>query len=113
MDSPLFIRPSDDQWKPTDPGVRRRILTHTDQLMIVEFAFEKDAVGKLHNHPHVQASYVAEGRFEVTIDGVTEIMSKGQSFIVPSNLVHGVRALEPGLLVDSFTPARQDFLAQG
>lgn len=112
MDSPLFIRPTADQWTPTDPGVRRRILTHNDQLMIVEFAFEKDAVGKLHNHPHIQASYVAEGSFEVTISGVTEVLSKGQSFIVPSNAVHGVRALEPGLLVDSFTPARQDFLAQ-
>ncbi|WP_187969638.1 cupin domain-containing protein [Aquibium microcysteis] len=110
MDSDLFIRPTDDQWTPTDPGVRRRILTHNDQLMIVEFAFETDAVGKLHNHPHIQASYVAEGRFEVTIAGVTEVLSKGQSFIVPSNAVHGVRALEPGLLIDSFTPARQDFL---
>lgn len=111
--SSLFIRPTDNQWTPMGPDVRRRILTHNDQLMIVEFAFEKDAVGKPHSHPHVQASYVAEGRFEVTIDGVTEVMSKGHSFIVPSNAVHGVRALEPGLLVDSFTPAREDFLAQG
>jgi len=110
MDGNLFIRPTDDQWTPTDPGVRRRVLAHDDQLMIVEFAFEKDAVGKLHNHPHIQASYVAAGRFEVTIAGVTEVLSKGQSFIVPSNAVHGVRALEPGLLVDSFTPARRDFL---
>jgi len=113
MDSALFIRPTDSQWTPTDPGVRRRILTHNDQLMIVEFAFEKDAVGKLHNHPHIQASYVAEGSFEVTISGVTEVLSRGQSFIVPSNALHGVKALEPGLLVDSFTPARQDFLTQG
>lgn len=110
-DSDIFVRPDDSQWTPTDPGVRRRILTHNDQLMIVEFAFETNAVGKLHSHPHIQASYVAEGSFEVTISGVTETLSKGQSFIVPSNAVHGVRALEPGLLVDSFTPARADFLA--
>ena len=112
MDSNLFIRPTESQWTPTDPGVRRRILTYNDQLMIVEFSFEQDAVGKLHNHPHIQASYVAQGRFEVTIDGVTEVLSQGQSFIVPSNAVHGVKALEPGLLVDSFTPAREDFLTR-
>jgi quercetin dioxygenase-like cupin family protein len=83
---------------------------HTDELMVVEFAFEKGAVGVLHSHQHVQASYVAEGRFEVTIDGRTETLEEGDSFIVPSNLVHGVKALEAGRLVDSFTPHRADFL---
>ena len=39
---------------------------------MVEFGFEKVAIGALHSHPHVQASYIAEGRFEVTIDGKTE-----------------------------------------
>ena len=29
---------------------------------------------------------------------------------MPSNLVHGVKALEAGRLVDSFTPHRADFL---
>ena len=52
---------------------------------MVEFAFEKGGVGALHSHPHVQASYVAEGRFEVTIDGKTETLAAGGSFIVPSN----------------------------
>ena len=108
-----FVRPTDGQWIPMGPGVRRRVLTYDEQLMLVEFTFDKDAVGKVHSHPHVQASYVAEGSFEVTISGVTEIMSGGQSFIVPSDAVHGVRALEAGRLIDSFTPARADFLDAG
>jgi quercetin dioxygenase-like cupin family protein len=58
----------------------------------------------------VQASYVAEGRFEVTIDGNTAIVEQGGSFIVPSGLVHGVKALEAGRLIDTFTPHRADFL---
>ena len=77
---------------------------------MVEFGFEKGGVGALHSHPHVQSSYVAEGRFEVTIDGKTEIVEAGGAFIVPSNLVHGVKALEAGRLVDTFTPHRADFL---
>jgi quercetin dioxygenase-like cupin family protein len=77
---------------------------------MVEFGFEKGGVGALHSHPHVQSSYVAEGRFEVTIDGKTEIVEAGGAFIVPSNLVHGVKALEAGRLVDTFTPRRADFL---
>ena len=78
--------------------------------MVVEFAFEKGGVGALHSHPHVQSSYVAEGRFEVTIDGVTETIAAGGSFIVPSNLVHGVKALEDGRLVDTLHAAPRRLL---
>ena len=109
-ESPNFVRPSDADWTPTEPGVKRRILTYNDQLMVVEVAFEKDAVGALHQHPHIQASYVAEGSFEVTISGRTEILTRGQSFIVPSNEIHGVRALEAGVLLDTFAPMRAEFL---
>ena len=111
MASPNFVKPAEADWTPTEPGVKRRILTWNDQLMIVEVSFEKGAVGSLHNHPHVQASYVAEGAFDVTVSGVTERLAKGQSFIVPSNEWHGVVALEPAVLIDSFTPMRADFLA--
>jgi quercetin dioxygenase-like cupin family protein len=106
----LFTHAGTVGWMTTSDGNRRRVLAHTDELMVVEFAFEKGAVGALHSHPHVQASYVAEGRFEVTIAGRTETLEQGDSFIVPSGLVHGVKALEAGRLVDSFTPHRADFL---
>lgn len=95
---------------PTPDGNKRRVLLRTDELMMVEFAFEKGGVGAVHSHPHVQASYVAEGCFEVTIDGRTETLAVGSGFIVPSNVVHGVKAIEAGRLVDSFTPHRADFL---
>lgn len=109
-DKTLFSQPDARPWTPTPDGNRRRVVLHTDELMMVEFAFEEGGVGALHSHPHVQSSYVAEGRFEVTISGVTEIVEKGGAFIVPSGLVHGVRALEAGRLVDTFTPLRADFL---
>jgi quercetin dioxygenase-like cupin family protein len=94
----------------TGPGTTRRLLLHTPELMLVEFNFQAGAVGALHSHPHVQASYVAAGRFEVTIAGETATLRAGESFIVPPNAEHGVVALEPGTLIDSFTPARADFL---
>ena len=82
----LFTHAGTVGWMTTSDGNRRRVLAHTDELMVVEFAFEKGAVGALHSHPHVQASYVAEGRFEVTIAGRTETLEQGGSFIVPSGL---------------------------
>lgn len=110
MTAKIFAQAGEGAWTTTLDGNRRRVLLHTDELMLVEFGFDNGGVGALHSHPHVQASYVAEGRFEVTIDGRTETIETGGSFIVPSGLVHGVKALEAGRLVDSFTPHRADFL---
>lgn len=105
-----FLQADAGTWASPEPGIRRRVMVHNDEMMMVEVVFENGAVGSLHSHPHIQSSYVAEGRFEVTIDGVTQVLEKGGSFIVAPDLVHGVIALESGRLIDVFTPARTDFL---
>lgn len=106
----LFAQADESVWVELAPGNTRRVLIHLPELMQVEFGFEKGAVGALHSHPHVQVSYVAEGRFEVTIGDQTAIVGQGGSFIVPSGVTHGVVALEKGRLIDAFTPHRADFL---
>ena len=63
-----------------------------------------------HHHEHLQITYVAEGSFEFTIGGETKVVKKGDSVYMPSNVEHGVTALEDGKLVDVFNPMRQDFL---
>ncbi|WEX73931.1 cupin domain-containing protein [Sinorhizobium numidicum] len=106
----LFVSATEAEWTSPEPGVTRRVMTYLPEMMMVEVVFEKGAVGQLHSHPHVQSSYVAEGRFEVTIDEKTRVLERGDSFIVPSNLVHGVKALESGRLIDTFTPYRAEFV---
>ena len=70
----------------------------------------KKALGNFHHHEHLQITYVAEGSFEFTIGGETKVVKKGDSVYMPSNVEHGVTALEDGKLVDVFNPMRQDFL---
>lgn len=106
----VFAQPSDGTWTEVPGGSKRRVILSLPELMLVEFSFEKGGIGALHSHPHVQTSYIAQGTFEVTIDGVTETITAGGAYIVPSGLVHGVKALETGRLIDTFTPRRDDFL---
>jgi quercetin dioxygenase-like cupin family protein len=106
----LFALPTDGAQVEMPGGSTRRVMLSTPELMLVEFTFEEGGVGALHSHPHVQTSYIAEGTFDVTIDGRTETISAGGGYIVPSNLLHGVKALTAGRLIDSFTPRRDDFL---
>jgi quercetin dioxygenase-like cupin family protein len=91
-------------------GVTRRLLIHGGKLMAVEFSFEKGAEGTPHSHPHEQVGVFTKGRFEVTIDGKTGIAEPGDSYYVPPDVVHGVKCLEDGAILDVFTPGREDFL---
>ncbi|MFV0598772.1 MAG: cupin domain-containing protein [Bacteroidales bacterium] len=94
-----------------EPGVTRKILSYSEELMMCEITFEKDARGNVHSHPHLQITYVANGSFEFMIDGETKIVKKGDSVYMPTNAVHGVHALEDNsILVDVFNPMREDFL---
>jgi len=94
-----------------DPGVTRQVMADHPELMVVAFNFkEEGATGKLHHHPHVQSTFVQSGRFEFSIDGKKTEVGPGDSFVVPSNIEHGCVCLEPGTLLDSFTPRRDDFL---
>jgi quercetin dioxygenase-like cupin family protein len=88
----------------------RQVLAENPELMVVSFRFEQDAAGKLHSHPHVQSTYVRSGRFRFEIDGHAFEVREGDSFIIPSSARHGCLCLEPGELIDCFTPRRDDFL---
>ena len=91
-------------------GTTRRVLAWNDQLMAVEVSFETGAVGAEHSHPHTQCSYVLSGRFSYSVEGESTELGPGDSIVVPSGLPHGTVCLEKGVLLDIFTPCRQDFL---
>jgi quercetin dioxygenase-like cupin family protein len=95
----------------TGEHVTRQVLAHSPELMTVAFRFAAaGAEGALHAHVHVQSTYVQSGRFRFTVDGKSLEVGPGDSFVIPSNAVHGCVCLEPGVLIDGFTPRRDDFL---
>jgi len=106
----VFVEDKSIEWQQMAEGVKRKIMSYDDKVMLVKVAFDKGGIGTLHHHPHVQLSYVESGFFEVEIDGVKTILKAGDVFHVPSNLVHGVVCLKAGMLIDVFSPMREDFL---
>ena len=108
-----FLRSADVPWEEVAEGVRRQVLGHGADLMMVVVEFAPGAVGALHSHPHRQVTYVAAGSFEVSVDGTWRVLGAGDCFYVAAGLEHGVVAREAGTLVDVFTPAREDFLRRG
>jgi len=105
-----LIADSDIDWEELGNGVKRKIMAYDEQLMLVKVDFEKGSIGTIHNHPHLQLSYVAKGSFEVTMGDDKKILNEGDVFFAPTLVFHGVVCLEAGLLIDIFNPHREDFL---
>ena len=91
-------------------NVIRRVLAYTDSLMCVENTFEKGAIGKLHSHPHTQITYVVSGEFSFCIDGETKVVRPGDTMLKQDGVIHGCTCLKAGVLLDIFTPMREDFV---
>ncbi|HES60284.1 MAG: cupin domain-containing protein [Calditrichaceae bacterium] len=104
------IKSSDFKTKEMFPGVTRQIIGHDSNLMLVKVSFTKGSIGYKHQHAHQQVSYILSGKFEVNIAGNIEILHAGDAFIAPTNADHEVKCLEDGIIIDSFSPMREDFL---
>jgi len=92
-------------------GVTRRVLADSPELMLVEFAFAAGGEGPAHSHPHVQSTFVKAGRYRFTVGETSFEVGPGDAFVIPAGVTHGCKLLEgPGVLLDTFTPRRDDFL---
>ena len=106
----VFIANKDIAWENVGEGLRRKIMAYDDSLMVVKVDFEKGAIGTLHHHYHTQITHIESGKFEVSINGESRVLSGGDAFLVPPNVIHGAVCLEAGILIDVFSPMREDFI---
>ena len=86
---------SELKWEPAGEGVVRQIM---------------GSVGMMHKHYHSQATYVASGKFELTIGDEKKVLGAGDGYYVAPDVLHGCVCLEEGILIDTFSPHRADFV---
>ena len=105
-----FIAESTVEWEQINEGMRRQILGFDDSIMMVKIEFLKGGVGTVHTHVHSQCSYVVNGVFEFNNDGIKKVVKSGDGLYMEPDIPHGVICLEEGILIDTFSPVRADFL---
>lgn len=93
-----------------EPGLQRRILAHNENMMLIEHRMENGWVGTRHSHPHDQLVYVISGRLRFQCGDQSFEGGAGESFILRGGVEHQAWALEPSLVLDVFTPYREDYL---
>lgn len=105
-----FFFGNEVEWEQVDPKIKRQMMGYDDKIMLVKVAFEEGGVGQLHQHHHSQVTYVESGEFEMTIGDQKKIIRTGDSYYVPPHVMHGCVCTKKGVLIDVFSPLREDFL---
>jgi quercetin dioxygenase-like cupin family protein len=106
----VVVASKDARQSEPEPGLKRRVLAYNEKLFIAEHQMEKGWVGTLHSHPHEQVVYVVQGHLTVTCQGRTFDVRTGDTFVVRGGVEHGASAIEDSLVVDVFTPCREDYI---
>jgi quercetin dioxygenase-like cupin family protein len=110
MEKKKFYQTDEMDWEDLGGGVSRQIMGYNNDLMMVKVRFEKGAIGSLHDHFHSQSTFVAAGSFEISIENNKQVLHQGDSFFIEPDLPHAAICLEQGILIDVFSPVREDFL---
>lgn len=111
MQHNIFIQDEHVPWEDLGAGVKRKVLSYDNKLMMVKVYFEQGAIGPLHQHHHSQITLVQSGSFEVIIGEERKILLAGDVFYIPPHLMHGCVCKESGVLIDTFSPMREDFVS--
>ena len=106
----MIVKNNSVEKEKLENGISRKILARGGNLMMVEVCFEKGGIGAIHSHSHEQISYIHKGSFEFILNEEKEIVQANDTVYIPANIPHGVKALEDSIIIDVFTPQREDFL---
>lgn len=90
-------------------GVVRRTMATGEAMMLCEVTLDAGAIVPMHQHIHEQVGYVVRGRVSFEIDGETLILGAGDSYAIGSNIPHEARAIEDSIVIDVFSPPREEY----
>lgn len=93
-----------------EPGLTRKVMAYNDKLFLVEHQMARGWVGSVHSHLHDQVVYVVRGHLKISCQGKTFDLRTGDSFVVRGGVEHGASALDDSLIIDVFTPCREDYI---
>lgn len=99
---------SDIPLKPLISGIAGRYI-HGENCTMGVVNIEKGSVLPLHHHVHEQLTYIMDGELEMTIDGKTMTLKKGDYYVIHSNVPHSAVAHMACTVMDVFAPVREEY----
>jgi quercetin dioxygenase-like cupin family protein len=106
----MFTKKDDTGYNQALPGVEYKTLALGANTHLLEFHLAKGADVPMHRHPHEQTGYLVSGKMTFVIDGENFEALPGDAWNIPSDIEHGVEVHEDAVVLEIFSPAREDYL---
>ena len=106
----MFKKSNSGKYTEVIKGVHLKTLVYGDQTLMIEVKFKKGAVIPPHGHPHEQTGYLISGKISHAIDSQNHEMNPGDSWNIPGDVEHSVEVHEDTLVVEVFSPVREDYI---
>lgn len=106
----MFQKKDDRGYRDLLDGIRQKTLVYGQKTLLAEFKLEKGAVLPRHHHPHEQTGYLVSGCMDLTIGDQTHRVEPGDSWCIASDVEHSAAARENSVVVEVFSPVREDYL---
>ena len=91
-----------------NPRIGRKAI-FSDNMTVARLELQKDAVVPEHSHVNEQITIVESGALKFLMGGVEQIVRAGDVLTIPPHVPHGVEVLEDSVVLDVFSPARDDW----
>ena len=104
----LLMNLTEIQEKEFFPGLKGK-LVHGDKITWAFWDVEEGAEVPEHHHHHEQIMHVVKGEFEFILNGNKMICKNGDVVVIPSNIPHSGKALTKCILMDVFSPVREEY----
>jgi quercetin dioxygenase-like cupin family protein len=101
---------SGDAQKRTFLGVNLVLLSHGPETMVTKMLYKLGDSPPSHSHPNEQSGYVISGRYRIIFGDNDQAVGAGDSYTIPRDTEHRIEVIEPGEVIDFFSPPRKDYL---
>jgi quercetin dioxygenase-like cupin family protein len=108
----MFTRNASVDSRELQKGTRIKTLAWGSKTMMVEFNIQQNSSVPRHHHPHEQIGYLVAGRMQLSVGDQTHDVGPGDSWCIPADVPHAARAEEDCVVIEVFSPPRQDYLPQ-
>jgi quercetin dioxygenase-like cupin family protein len=91
-------------------GVDFVLLSHGPESMVTKMLYKKEDKVPFHKHPNEQSGYVISGKYKIIFGNNDQMIGPGDSYSIPRDVEHWIEIIEPGEVLDFFSPPRKDYL---
>jgi len=91
-------------------GVDLVVLSHGPESMVTKMLYKQSDKPPVHQHPNEQSGYVISGKYRISFGNIEQIIGPGDSYSIPRDTEHHIEIIEPGEVLDFFSPPRKDYL---